>query len=142
MRTGLDAFRDLVTPEVRAQETVGRSWTVKELRRKNYDDLHRLWLVLYKEKNMLLTEKQLARRKGGDIPQTQRWHKVKKSMGAIRCVLGERMRERNEAKIEKGKVEVEAARLAAQEAETTEFEEKEWGTDSLEEGDSREDKEK
>ena len=52
------------------------------------------------------------------------------------------MRERNEAKIEKGKVEVEAARLAAQEAETTEFEEKEWGTDSLEEGDSREDKEK
>lgn len=25
------------------QEPVGRSWTVKELRRKSYDDMHKLW---------------------------------------------------------------------------------------------------
>jgi hypothetical protein len=42
----LNEFRDfVVTREKRMQEPVGRSWTVKELRRKSYDDMHKLWYV-------------------------------------------------------------------------------------------------
>ena len=41
---------------------------------------------------MLLTERQLSRRRGLIFPQPERMQKVKKSMGAIKHVLGERKR--------------------------------------------------
>jgi large subunit ribosomal protein L47 len=77
---------------------VGRQWTVRELRRKSFDDLHKLWWVLYKEKNMLLTEKYLCERGNLKFPQPFRYIKVKRSMKAIRVVLNERKRERNAEK--------------------------------------------
>ena len=43
---------------------------------------------------MLLTEKNLSRRKGLRFPQPERWKKVKRSMAAIKVVLGERKREK------------------------------------------------
>ncbi|EED92541.1 RM47, ribosomal protein 47 mitochondrial large ribosomal subunit, partial [Thalassiosira pseudonana CCMP1335] len=86
----LDQFRDTVPTEKRMKESVGRSWSVAELRRKSYDDLHKLWYVLYKERNMLLTESNLARRHGYYMIQPERRRKVRKSMGAIKHVLGER----------------------------------------------------
>jgi large subunit ribosomal protein L47 len=88
----LDAFRDPVDRNARGSEPVGRSWSAKELRRKSYEDLHKLWYVLYKERNMLLTEQQLSRRRQLIFPQPDRMKKVQKSMGAIKQVLGERKR--------------------------------------------------
>jgi len=70
----------------------GRSWTVSDLRRKNFDDLHKLWYVLYKERNLLLSEREKSRR--GQRPVStldeNRYIKVKRSMGAIKHVLKER----------------------------------------------------
>ncbi len=43
---------------------------------------------------MLLTEQQLSRRRGIIFPQPDRIQKVKKSLGAIRQVMGERKREK------------------------------------------------
>jgi hypothetical protein len=51
-------------------------------------------LVLYKERNMLLTELQLSRRRKLVFPQPDRMAKVRKSLGAVRHVLGERKRDK------------------------------------------------
>lgn len=90
----LDAFRDPVDRQTRSAEKVGRSWSAKELRRKSYEDLHKLWYVLYMERNMLLTERQLSRRRQLLFPQPDRLKKVQKSMGAIRLVLAERKKKK------------------------------------------------
>lgn len=66
---------------------------MKELRRKSFDDLHRLWFVLYKERNMLLTEGHISRVNSNYLPQPDREKKTKRSMAAIKTVLGERERE-------------------------------------------------
>jgi len=113
---GLRAFNPVVTPE-----HSGRAWSAAELRRKSFEDLHGLWcaeitccaffkrhlnkpltirllpcpdrLVLYKERNALLTFITKAKRTRGN-PQTQAatgmMRKVKDSMGRIKGVLGER----------------------------------------------------
>jgi len=71
----------------------GRSWSVVELRAKSFDDLRKLWFVLLKERNMLYTYRFQCRRNKTKMEHQERIMKVRLSMAAIRCVIGERARE-------------------------------------------------
>ena len=58
----------------------------------SFDDLHKLWYVLYKERNLLLTAKQKYRRTQRPVSAFEefRYKKVKRSMAGIKHVLAER----------------------------------------------------
>lgn len=93
---GLDDFF-VSFPELDNQKNpiypaVGRSWRTDELRQKSFDDLHKLWWVLLKERNSLAIERHSARAKGAMIINPSRIRKVRLSMNRIRVVLGERKR--------------------------------------------------
>jgi len=89
-------FEEFTEAKPKAGEflTTGRAWTVADLRRKSFDDLHKLWYVLYKERNLLLTEREKTRRGLRPMlkPDENRYIKVKKSMAGIKVVINERKR--------------------------------------------------
>lgn len=68
----------------------GRSWSAPELRRKDFSDLHRLWYILLKEKNLLLTQQAEAKRLGVRWIETDRLDSVCQSMARVKTVLTER----------------------------------------------------
>lgn len=77
-----------------SQSLSSRAWRASELRLKSFEDLHTLWFVLLKERNLLATQLEEARRLGVDIQQStrvneRRW-RVRKAMSRIKGVLSER----------------------------------------------------
>ncbi|PON61074.1 Ribosomal protein [Parasponia andersonii] len=50
----------------------GRSWKASELRLKSWDDLQKLWYVLLKEKNMLMTQRQMLHAQNLRFPNPER----------------------------------------------------------------------
>lgn len=70
----------------------GRSWRLDELRIKSNSDLHKLWYVLLKEKNMLLTMEHECNEKYELFPSPERLDKVQESMQNIETVVRERNR--------------------------------------------------
>eukprot|EP01040_Poterioochromonas_malhamensis_P010836 gene10836-11811_t len=83
----------------------GREWSAADLRRKSFDDLHKLWYVLYKERNLLLTAKH--KRNSNSVPEPakdeQRYRNVKESMKNIKLVLAERKKIQEHLKAEQEK---------------------------------------
>ncbi|WRT70215.1 uncharacterized protein IL334_007210 [Kwoniella shivajii] len=73
----------------------GRSWTAAELRQKSFQDLHTLWYVLIRERNVLATQKEERRRMNigqrvdGELV-TRRAFRCRKTMARIKYVLNER----------------------------------------------------
>ncbi|XP_061390306.1 large ribosomal subunit protein uL29m [Musca vetustissima] len=72
---------------------VGRAWKLDELRIKSNKELHQLWYVLLKERNMLLTMEHECNEKMELFPSPERLDKVKISMENLETVV----RERNKA---------------------------------------------
>ncbi|XP_071696214.1 uncharacterized protein [Rutidosis leptorrhynchoides] len=77
-------------PEEEKPVVYGRSWKASELRLKSWDDLQKLWYVLLKEKNMLMTQRQMLHAQNLRFPNPERLPKVRKSMCRIKHVLTER----------------------------------------------------
>lgn len=69
---------------------VGRSWKKEELRLKSNSDLHKLWYVLLKEKNMLLTMEHESKENFIIFPNPERIDKVEDSMENLEDVVRER----------------------------------------------------
>ncbi|KAG8680168.1 54S ribosomal protein L4 mitochondrial [Ceratobasidium sp. 394] len=63
--TGISSYETLV-PSHRTNDYSGRAWLASELRRKSFKDLHTLWYVLARERNLLATQEHEARRQSID----------------------------------------------------------------------------
>jgi len=68
----------------------GRGWRVEELRQKSNEDIHKLWYVLLKELNMLLTMEHASKEECVLFPSPERLDRVRDSMAHIEEVVRER----------------------------------------------------
>ena len=83
-----------------ADTDTGRSWTIGELRSRDFESLHQLWWVCVKERNRLATEKIERKRIEagyGDHENQQRDKTVQETMKAILDTLAERHQAYQEA---------------------------------------------
>jgi len=107
--TGRGTFvRVAVEPRDQVRSISGRSWSAAELRRKSFHDLHTLWYLVLRERNLLATQRaELGRLL---LPPSQqelireRIRKCKKTHARIKLVMSERRRgyERAIASLPKG----------------------------------------
>jgi large subunit ribosomal protein L47 len=75
--TGLaDFFEEGRDPKGDQNVTYGRSWKASELRNKSWEDLHQLWYVMLKEKNLLLSQRQMLLSQNYRMPNPERVPKV------------------------------------------------------------------
>jgi ribosomal protein L29 len=126
----MDFFQDGVALPKDPPRT-GRAWRASELRQKSFEDLHKLWYILLKERNVLASQREEARRLGigpDAFSNYSREIKCRKSMARIKTVLSERQiayecalkRHRREKYAERRKkmfAEIAAATKAKKEAE-------------------------
>jgi len=95
---GTSVMRSMVLPTRGLEEffknkrsgRVGKSWPVHLLRKKSFEDLHKLWFVLLKERNMLYTYAFDCQRLHKQMHNQERLKKVAQSMARIKIVIHER----------------------------------------------------
>nr|XP_026690876.1 39S ribosomal protein L47, mitochondrial-like isoform X1 [Ciona intestinalis] len=73
----------------------GSSWSRDLLRLKSTEDLHKLWFVLLKERNMLQTLELYCKNEDEPMPGPDRLEKVAESMSNLRDVFDERESAKN-----------------------------------------------
>lgn len=88
--TSLWEFIDDKVNWVEAKVKHGRPWKLDDLRIKSNADLHQLWYVLHKERNMLLTMEEYYKENATTFPSPERLAKVDESMENIMAVVEER----------------------------------------------------
>ncbi|CAH1776192.1 unnamed protein product [Owenia fusiformis] len=94
-RHGLLEFFDDKREWGEQKAKAGRPWKVEELRLKSNSDLHKLWYVLLKERNMLMTMEEEYNRELELLPSPERFEKVEESMENVLKVVKERDRAYN-----------------------------------------------
>jgi len=87
---GLEEFFPVGAPDENFKS--GRAWLARDLRHKSNVELHQLWYILVKERNMLLTVKQEALVHRQPFPAPERLRKIRQSMKAVKVVIAERDR--------------------------------------------------
>ncbi|KAJ3530564.1 hypothetical protein NMY22_g8520 [Coprinellus aureogranulatus] len=88
--TGEKAYE---TVESGRRDVSGRAWKASELRLKSFKDLHTLWYVTLRERNLLATQREEARRAGIKTAlqaQTAMAGHCRKTMARIKAVMNER----------------------------------------------------
>ncbi|KAF8429532.1 50S ribosomal protein L4 [Tirmania nivea] len=89
----------LPTPEEDVEH--GRAWSVEELRRKSWEDLHKLWWLCVKERNILYTQSLERKRLDpgfGEYEARKKDREINRTQRAIKHVLTERYYAWQEAK--------------------------------------------
>ncbi|KAI9228811.1 MAG: mitochondrial 39-S ribosomal protein L47 (MRP-L47)-domain-containing protein [Piptocephalis tieghemiana] len=86
-------FADMTQTIPKEDLNVGRAWRASELRAKSFEDLHKLWYILIRERNRINTQrKEMARYRHAsqraNLDELEA--KCHKSLGRIRFVLNER----------------------------------------------------
>ncbi|OMJ67261.1 hypothetical protein SteCoe_35630 [Stentor coeruleus] len=70
--------------------SIGKAWHASLLRLKSNEDLQKLWYVLLREKNTILSDDQLSRQHRMPIDSRHRLVKVRQSMARLLTVIRER----------------------------------------------------
>ncbi|KAL1757895.1 organic solute transporter Ostalpha-domain-containing protein [Schizophyllum commune] len=86
-------FDPVDNPPQLAKYIGGRSWSAAELRLKSFSDLHTLWYVCLRERNILETQRNLARRMeipGANALTEKQAQKTVQTMARIKAVMNER----------------------------------------------------
>ncbi|KAJ6584986.1 mitochondrial 39-S ribosomal protein L47 (MRP-L47)-domain-containing protein, partial [Mycena capillaripes] len=84
---GDDQYETFTDPTIKYK---GRSWLASELRLKSFQDLHTLWYVLLRERNLLATQREEMRRFGLAKDRFPAANACRKSMARIKAIMNER----------------------------------------------------